>query len=424
MLSFNDNNNFIATIDSQYDFKTLNELIDNKSIIGSKEWTGWFDDLKKADYQNVDIYKDKAKHLQKHAKTMLVIGIGGSYLGTKAVYESIAKNCEYELIFAGINLDSDYINQLKEYLQNRDFVITYISKSGTTLEPAIVFRIFKNLLIDKYGIDCLSSKVVIITSQNNELSKFASKHNITRYILADNIGGRYSIFTAVGLLALSFVDIQIDQLLKGAYDAYDLNKQLKDESIAFRYAKNRFSLYQNNHSIEAFVIYNSRLDYLLEWCKQLFAESEGKNNLGLFPVSLNFTRDLHSIGQMIQEGSRIIDGHRIFFETIIKVEKADTTIILNKEVDDFDNLNRLDNMSLNQINNLTLKAVEKAHNDGGVATLLFTMDRIDEYNLGSFMANLMIACMYSAYMLGVNPFDQNGVEAYKKEITKILEEER
>ena len=409
-----DNGSYVLK-DKPYDYKTLSEKIESGSLPGSKEWTGWYEDFKEGSFDILETLKP-IEEMRSKAKTMIVIGIGGSYLGSKAIDFALSQKNEYQLLFAGINLSSDYLNDVVEYAKNNDFVLCYITKSGTTLEPAIAFRLLKNVLVDKYGAEALQERLVVITGQDNRLRAYAQKNDVLLYDVPETTGGRYSVFTHVGLVPLAFMGYDLKALLQGAYDATSEDKDLMDESIPFSYAKNRYDLYNHGHAIEAFVVYQPKLNFVLEWIKQLFGESEGKGGKGLFPVSLNNTTDLHSLGQMVQ------DGNKILFESVIKVNEEVSNLEIPFDQDDFDGLNQYLNYSVSQINNVALQGTKLAHQEGGVVNLEFELDQIDAYHLGYLMGSMMIACMYSAYMIGVNPFDQPGVEVYKKEIYKILNE--
>jgi len=415
MISFNDKGNLLnEKIELPYTYNELNELITNKELPGSKDWTGWYDDLKS---DNLDILDqlEVIKNFRSKAKVMVVIGIGGSYLGSKAIYEALKQDKDdYQLLFAGINLSSDYTQSLLDYCKDNDFVVCYITKSGTTLEPAISFRLFKDLLISKYGKDCLKDRCIIITGQNNQLREYALSKDIVTFDVPETTGGRYSVFSSVGLVPLSFLGIDVSTFLKSAKQAIQDDLVNKDNSIAYRYACNRYEQYMSGNKVEAYVIYLPQLHYLLEWNKQLFGESEGKEGKGLLPISLSNTSDLHSLGQFVQDGSKIL------FETVIKVNNEKYQINIPYDEDNFDNLNQYQKIELSTINNYALEGTKNAHLAGGVSNLEFTLDKIDESSLGYFMASMLLSCMYSGYFLKLNPFDQPGVEFYKKEIVKIL----
>lgn len=424
MIKFDDSNKIIE-FDPRYlrnRYLMIKKGIDEKTLPGSKEFTGWIELLDNYDFNYLDTIETTVKNFQSKAKLMIVIGIGGSYLGSKAIYEAMKGldlHPEYQLMFVGNNLSADYLNEIYEYCWQNDFVVNVISKSGTTLEPAIAFRIFKELLIKKYGEDSLKERLIITTDPDSgALRSFANDHQITAFDVPKDIGGRYSVFSAVGLVPLAFANIQIKDLLRGAIKAHHENFTELNNNQAYEYAIDRLMLHTAaQKKVENFVVYEPRMQYFCEWLKQLFAESEGKEGHGLLPTSMTFSTDLHSIGQMIQ------DGNKFLFETIFDFKGVKHDIKIPFDESDFDGLNKYTKYTLNQIQEKALQGVVKAHVSGDVPNLIFEIDHIDETHLGYLMSMMMYACMYSAYLLKVNPFDQPAVELYKKEVNNMLNEE-
>lgn len=380
-----------------------------------KSYIGWVDNP----YYNtnkLDTIHSKVTEIRKLAQTMIVIGIGGSYLGTKAISEALENNIlanEYRLIFMGHNVSSDYLNEVLTYAKNNDVVVNVISKSGTTLEPSLSFALIKEVLIKKYGLDEAYQRIIITTDQTKgTLREFANKNNILSFEVPESMGGRYSVFSPVGLIPLSFIGIDIYQLIKGAKKAKE-DCFTSESNKAYQYALNRYLLYKEyNKCVESFVVYSPYLVSLLEWLKQLFAESEGKQHKGLLPIGMVFSTDLHSLGQFIQDGSKIL------FETIISIREG-SKLQLPSHVDD-EALLKYKKHEFKEIEYLINKGVNKAHEQGDVPIINITLEKRDEYNIGYLMSFMMFACAYSAYFLQVNPFDQNGVEVYKKEVKSLF----
>lgn len=362
-----------------------------------------------------DIYKD-AEKIKKTSDVLVVCGIGGSYLGSRAVIEALRgfKN-DFEIIYMGNTFDEKYLSDCLSYLRNKDFSVNVISKSGSTLETAISFRLLKELLKEKYGEDF--NKRIYATTDCREglLLEISKKNNYKVYDIPKNIGGRYSVFTAVGLLPLAVAGVDINQFIKGAKQAYvHIQTKKMEENIAYQYAAYRYHQYMNGKQVELFATYSPYLNMVAEWWKQLYGESEGKEQKGLFPASVTFSTDLHSLGQYIQQGTKCL------FLTQLKIQ-GNGTIKINKLLDDEDNLNYLGDFRLNEINEKAQEGTNIAHYAiGKVDHFTFYLGELDEKSLGYLLYIYMYSCMISANLLGVNPFDQPGVEYYKKEMKKIL----
>jgi len=358
---------------------------------------------------------------------LLVIGIGGSYLGARAAIEMLnhsfnnmlpSDKREYpQIIFVGHNLSSTYITHVIEFLAKKDFSINMISKSGTTTEPAIAFRIFRKLLEEKYGLEDARKRIYATTDkQKGALKKQADKEGYETFVIPDDIGGRYSVLTAVGLLPIAASGIDIHSVMSGAMHAQnELTNPLLDENAAYQYAVIRNILFQKGMAIEMFVSYEPGLHYLAEWWKQLFGESEGKDRRGIFPASANFSTDLHSFGQYIQEGQRNL------FETIIKVKEPICDLRIESDDENIDGLNYLAGKTVDYVNSKAFEGALNAHIEGGVPGLVFEIPKMDAYTFGYLVYFFEKACAMSAYLFGVNPFDQPGVELYKRNMFELLE---
>ena len=357
---------------------------------------------------------------------MLVIGIGGSYLGARAVTEALT-NSFYNLqdkrirklpqiIYVGNNLSSNYINDVIELISDKDFSINVISKSGTTTEPAVAFRVFRELLEAKYDLEEARSRIYVTTDkEKGALKQLADKEKYETFVIPDNVGGRYSVLTAVGLLPIAVAGIDIDKLMKGARFAQDkyCDSDLKYNEC-YKYAVVRNILYKQDKNIEILANYEPKMHYMTEWWKQLYGESEGKNGKGIFPTGVDFTTDLHSLGQYIQEGRRNL------FETVIRIERPETNISINIDEDDLDGLNYLAGKSLDFVNKKAMEGTIEAHVDGGVPNILITIQELNEEMIGQLIYFFELACAMSGSILGVNPFNQPGVVKYKKNMFRLL----
>ncbi len=401
------------------EIKYARKLLEEKTGPGS-EYLGWLDLPENYDKEEVEKIIEAAKRIRKQAKILVVIGIGGSYLGSKAAIEFLkpyfSRRQNIEVIFAGFNMSSTYLNELASYLKNKEFAINVISKSGTTTEPAIAFRVLKKLLEDKYGKDLAGERIYATTDKSKgALRELATKNNYATFIVPDDIGGRFSVLTAVGLLPIAASGINIKQMLFGAKAARkEYNKYSIYKNDVHMYVALRNLLYRSGYSIEMLINYEPKLNYFSEWWKQLFGESEGKNHKGIFVSSASFSTDLHSLGQYIQ------DGQRILFETVININKSEKDVIIEEEDLDLDGLNYLKQKGLEYVNNQALKGTLLAHKDGGVPNIVINISKLDAYTFGYLVYFFELAVGISGYLLGVNPFDQPGVEAYKKNMFALL----
>lgn len=407
--------------------KTLEEFkqkaIEARKVLMSKngagkDFTGWVDYPLEIQEKDVESIKEITSKLHEISRCMVVVGIGGSYLGSKAAIDFLSdyyQNPDYEVIFLGNNVSSQYLKQTLEYLRNTDFCVNIISKSGKTLEPALAFRFVKELLIEKYG-PSYNKYIVATTSEMSSLvHDEAVENGYYEFYIPSSIGGRYSIFTAVGLLPLCYAGYDIYEVIKGAINCSQECLDLPfDDNAAMQYAALRNIFYSNGKVVEALVSYEPKFRFLGEWWKQLYGESEGKNNKGIFPVSLVYSTDLHSLGQYVQ------DGIRNMFETVIDVEEDSFEITIPKDENNFDNLNYLAGKKIQFVKNQIVKGVCQAHVSGQVPNILITIKNVSEYSLGYLLYFFMFACGMSGYILGVNPFNQEGVETYKKNVLTLL----
>ena len=397
-----------------------------KKADDENEFLGWLNLPVNYDKNEFKRIKKCAEKIKKDSEILVVIGIGGSYLGARAVIESLS-NTFYnylskeerktpQVLFVGNNISSNYLVDLIELIGNRDLSINVISKSGTTTEPAIAFRIFREFLETKYGVEEARKRIYVTTDkEKGALKKLSEQEEYETFVIPDNVGGRYSVLTAVGLLPIAVAGINIDKLMDGAKFAKEkyADKNLKYNDC-YRYAVARNILYKDKKDIEILVTYEPKMHYLIEWWKQLFGESEGKKNKGIYPSGAEFTTDLHSMGQYIQEGRRNL------FETVINIEKIDSNMIIHRDEDDLDGLNYLTGKSMDYVNKKAMEGTIEAHVDGGVPNIVINMEKLDEETLGHLLYFFELACSMSGKLLGVNPFDQPGVEKYKKNMFKLL----
>ena len=381
---------------------------------------GWMFLPEKYDKEEVKrILKAKEK-IQKDSEVLIVIGIGGSYLGAKAVIDALVKkkDVKTEVLFVGNNMSTRYINEVIAHIEDKDFSITVISKSGTTTEPAIAFRIFRQFLIEKYGVEEARKRIYVTTdSTNGALKEIADEEAYETFVIPNTIGGRYSVLTPVGLLPIAVAGVDIVKMLKGAEKA--MNEYLNEDIMqnnCYIYAVLRYILYSKyGKNIEIFGIYEENFRSFLEWIKQLFNESEGKEGKGIFSTSAVFTTDLHSIGQYIQEGNKNI------FETVINIiDMNEEDIIMQIQENNEDNLNYLENMTLDYINKKTMEGALDAHLEGDVPSILINLEKLDEENIGFLIYFFEKACAIYCRLLGVDAFNQPGVEAYKKNMGMLL----
>ncbi|MDD3787551.1 MAG: glucose-6-phosphate isomerase [Petrimonas sp.] len=364
--------------------------------------------------------------LRSRCDVVVVIGIGGSYLGARAVIDALSNSFDWLLekrenpviLYAGNNIGEDYLYELKKYLDKKSFGIINISKSGTTTEPAIAFRLLKELLEEKVGKDEARKRIVAITdASRGALRTLATRENYKTFVIPDDVGGRYSVLTPVGLLPIAVAGINIRKLVAGAANMEEASgpKVSFEYNLPAIYAAIRNELYKRGKKIEILVNYHPKLHYFAEWWKQLYGESEGKENKGIFPAAVDFTTDLHSMGQWIQEGERTI------FETVISVKEPNHKVEIPHDDDNLDGLNYLKDKRVDEVNKMAELGTRIAHIDGGVPNLLIEIPELDEESIGQMIYFFEKACGISGYMLGVNPFDQPGVEAYKKNMFALLE---
>ena len=390
------------------------------------EFCGWLNLPKYHNKIELIEIKRAVKKIQEDTDVLLVIGIGGSYLGARAVIEALT-NSFYnmqdksqrktpQIIYVGNNMSTNYINDVIEYIADKDISINVISKSGTTTEPAIAFRIFREILENKYSLKEARGRIYVTTDEKKgALKQLADKEKYTTFVIPDNIGGRYSVLTAVGLLPIAVAGIDIDELMEGAriaQDRYDDDNLKYNE--CYKYAVIRNLLYEKEKNIELLVTYEPKLHYFIEWWKQLFGESEGKELKGIYPSGAEFTTDLHSLGQYIQEGRRNL------FETVINIEKSQNDIEMKHEEDDLDCLNYLEGKTLDYVNKKAMEGTIIAHTEGDVPNIIINIEKLDANHIGQLIYFFELACGMSGSILGVNPFNQPGVEKYKSNMFKLL----
>lgn len=377
-----------------------------------------------ADYDKEEFARIQAatERIRSQSKALVVIGIGGSYLGARAVIETLTSN-NFNLTrkdgpaiyFAGNGLSADGLNEVIDLVKDVDFSVNVISKSGTTTEPAIAFRIFKALLEEKYGKDGARERIYATTdAKRGALKGLADKEGYEEFVVPDNVGGRYSVLTAVGLLPIAVAGIDINALMTGAREEMELLSKPGMENPAWQYAAARHALYESGKRIEILAGYEPAFRFFAEWWKQLYGESEGKEGKGLFPASVEFTADLHSMGQFIQQGERVM------FETVVRFDKAHTKLTIPNDPENVDGLNFLAGKSMDFVAERALQGVTLAHVDGGVPNILITVPARDAKSLGALIYFFEFACGVSGYLLEVNPFDQPGVEAYKNNMYALL----
>ena len=402
--------------------ENAHNLIENKSGEGN-DFLGWVDLPVSYDKKEFEQIKESAEKIKKDSDVLIVIGIGGSYLGARAVIE-FCKSANYNLLtkdtpqifFAGNSISASALNEIVELCKNRDFSVNVISKSGTTTEPAVAFRVFKGLLESKYGKIGASKRIYVTTDkQKGTLKSLSDREGYRTFVVPDDVGGRYSVLTAVGLLPIAVAGIDIDLLMKGAQDAREKYSNTDiEQNDCYKYAAMRNILYRNGKKVEMLVSYEPSFAMMNEWFKQLFGESEGKDNKGLFPSSAIFSTDLHSMGQYIQEGERHL------FETVVVFDKTNKDLIINEEEENLDGLNFIANKPMSFVNKKAFEGTVLTHTDGDVPNFIIELDSMKEYDCGQLIYFFEKACAISGYILVVNPFNQPGVESYKKNMFSLL----
>ena len=401
------------------------ETLINKRGAGA-DFLGWLDLPVNYDKEEFERIKKAAKKIQSDSEVLVVIGIGGSYLGAKACIEALShsfyalldktKRPYPHIVFCGNSISEKYLHDLEEALEGKDFSINIISKSGTTTEPAVAFRVLKKALIKKYGKEEAKKRIYATTDRaKGALKKLTDEEGYESFVVPDDVGGRFSVLTAVGLLPIAVAGIDIDRLMSGAAAARKsaLEKPYK-ENPALLYAAMRNIIHRKGKAIEILANYEPSLHYISEWWKQLYGESEGKDNKGIYPASVDLTTDLHSMGQFIQEGSRIL------YETVISIEKPLVNMLLEEEEKDTDGMNYLAGKSIDFVNKSAMNGTILAHTDGGVPNLSVVLPELNEEYLGELFYFFEFACGVSGYILAVNPFNQPGVESYKKNMFALL----
>ncbi|MBQ3053538.1 MAG: glucose-6-phosphate isomerase [Clostridia bacterium] len=400
--------------------KTLHE----KTGEGS-DFLGWVDLPLNYDKEEYARIKKAAEKIQSDSEVLVVVGIGGSYLGARAAIEAMTNEFSAmmtkeerkypQIVYAGHSISASYLNHLIAFLKNRDFSVNVISKSGTTTEPAIAFRVLKDILEEKYGKEGAKGRIYATTdAKKGALKTVADQEGYETFVVPDDVGGRYSIYTAVGLLPIAAAGIDTDAMIKGTQDAHkDFALPTKDNAC-YTYAAVRNCLYNKGKTTEILVDYEPKMHYFAEWFKQLYGESEGKDNKGIFPASADFSTDLHSMGQYIQQGLRNL------FETVIHFENVEDDVVIESAENNLDGLNFLAGKKVSYVNDKAYEGTLLAHTDGGVPNIILNVPQLDAYNFGYMIYFFEKACGISGYILGVNPFNQPGVEAYKKNMFGLL----
>nr|WP_088107773.1 glucose-6-phosphate isomerase [Tyzzerella sp. An114] len=420
----------VAPFINEHEFKyiaplveTCHEYLHERKGAGN-DFLGWIDlpvDYDKEEFARIKVAAEK---IQKQSQVLIVIGIGGSYLGTRTAldfikspfYNEDKSKTTPDIYFVGNNISSTYLNEIIKIIGDRDFSVNIISKSGTTTEPAIAFRIFKKMLEDKYGAEGAKERIYATTDRaRGALKNLCNEKGYETFVIPDAVGGRFTVLTPVGLLAMAVAGIDIDAVMKGAADAREKYSNPNiEENDSYKYAALRNIFYHKGKTVEILANYEPCLTSFGEWYKQLFAESEGKDKKGLFPVSANFSTDLHSIGQFIQ------DGNRTMFETVIWSKTPKTELEIFSDEENIDGLNFLAGRTLQYVNSKAFGGTLLAHMDGGVPNIIVEIDAMDAYNFGYLVYFFEKAVAISGYLIGINPFDQPGVEAYKKNMFALL----
>ena len=397
------------------------KTLQDKSGLGN-DFLGWVDLPVSYDKEEFARIKAAAERIKKNSDILIVIGIGGSYLGARAavelmkspLYNNIKKDTP-DIYYVGNSISPDHLNEIIAICDGRDFSVNVISKSGTTTEPALAFRIFKQMVEKKYGKDGAKERIFCTTDKaRGTLKNLADTEGYETFVIADDVGGRYSVLTAVGLLPIAVSGCDIDEIMAGAQKAKaDLDAPF-DSNDCYKYCALRNILYAKGKSVELLVSYEPRFAMMAEWFKQLFGESEGKDNKGIFPASVIFSTDLHSMGQFIQDGSRIM------FETVVDIKKSNKDLFLENDSENLDGLNFLTNQNMSVVNRKAFEGTVLAHTEGGVPNIILELDDTSEKSFGYMVYFFEKACAVSGYMLGVNPFNQPGVESYKSNMFALL----
>ena len=402
-------------------YNKLNEKSEDEN-----EFVGWLKLPENYDKKEFERIKKAAKRIRKNSAVFVVIGIGGSYLGARAVIESLTSNFANmfpdsvrkspKIFFVGNSISPNYINELINCIGDKDISINVISKSGTTTEPAIAFRIFREFLESKYGVEEARERIYVTTDKKKgALKQLADDEEYETFVIPDNVGGRFSVLTPVGLLPIAVAGIDINKLMEGAKNAqYNYSDNGVKYNQCYRYAIVRNILYKKDKTIEILANYEPKLHYFTEWWKQLYGESEGKEHKGIFPTGVDLSTDLHSMGQYIQ------DGKRNLFETVINVEETKTDITIKRDEDNIDGLNFLEGKTMDYVNKQAMQGTIEAHVSGGVPNIIINIKRLDEETIGELIYFFELACGISGNILGVDPFNQPGVEAYKNNMFRLL----
>ena len=398
--------------------KKINEMIDQKTGAGN-DYLGWADWPVNYDKEELERIIKDAEYVRDHFDILVVCGIGGSYLGARSALEALnglKSDDKLEIIFMGQTFSPNYVAQVMNYLKGKNFAINVISKSGTTTETSISFRLLKELLEKQVGKEKARKAIYATTDkEKGALKTLCNNEGYATYVLPSDIGGRYSVFTAVGTFPLACAGIDVKKMLLGAQDARKDARELPlKDNQCYRYAVMRDYMYRHNKPVEMYVTYEPQMSQISEWLKQLFGESEGKEHKGLYPSSATFSTDLHSLGQFVQDGTPLL------FETILNVLEPKQDIKIPHDKDDLDGLNYLEGKDLAFVNQKAFEGTLKAHEDGSVPCNVIYLDKLDEYHLGYLFYFFMRACAMSAYMLDINPFNQPGVEVYKKNMFHLL----
>lgn len=402
--------------------EAAHKLLEERSGLGN-DFLGWVtlpSDYDKEEFKRI---KNAAEKIKKDSEVLIVIGIGGSYLGARAaiealkstLYNSLKKDTP-EIYFVGNSISPTYLNEVISLVEGRDFSVNVISKSGTTTEPALAFRVFRELLEQRYGADGAKGRIYATTDKaRGTLKELSDRNGYETFVIPDDVGGRYSVLTAVGLLPIACAGCDIDALMQGARAAQDgLNDPDIEKNDCYKYAAIRNILYRKGYKAEMLVAYENSFAMMNEWFKQLYGESEGKDKKGLYPTSAAFSTDLHSLGQFIQDGSKVL------FETVVQFEKPQKEFFLKDDAENGDGLNFLSGQNMSVVNRKAFEGTVLAHTEGGVPNMVLEVPQLNEFELGYMIYFFEKACAISGYILGVNPFDQPGVESYKKNMFALL----